>query len=217
MKSKEKSIRDILKEYLKDMEFLTGLKQFREMNKEDVVRLIDYLEETAKTFRWMNPKRLDFILKNGMQGSYGDFYGMNVKTLTKWLSMYYEQNKHQIIIELGAMGEIETEISDQEKEYWRNIGRKRFKENWDQAKDSGFVNDLDKWGPYWYKKMVDKGVLKENLYPMKELEENAKRMLRVERKDRNPASIKAKVDNAIWKEFISYCIQHGPDLSKLID
>ena len=149
-----------------------------------------------------------------MRGNYGDFYGLNERTLVQWVNKYYESNKQQIIMEIQAK-EVEQELSNEEKDYWNEMGRKRFLRNWQKSK-GGHIPDLDEWAPYWYNKMVQKKLLIEERYDVEIISAEQKKMLRLDRPFFGESEVRSAVRNRIWKMFILECIQKGPDLSKLI-
>ena len=211
---KTRTKKEIIFEACNNLEFIAGLKQFREYSKEDKQRLIDCLYEGIKSYKWLNEKRLEYILNHGLRGNYGEFYGLNERTLTQWINRYHESNKQQILLELQPI-EKESEVSQEEKEYWIEMGKQRFKANWEKSK-SGNVPDLDEWAPYWYNKMVDKGVLVESRYNLDFVTDQQKKMLRLDRPFFGESELKASVRNKIWKLFILDCIKKGTDLSKMI-
>jgi hypothetical protein len=138
---KEKTKKEIILDACLNLEFVAGLKQFRDYSKEDKQRLIDCLSECTKAFLWLTNKRLEYILFNGIRGNYGDFYSLNERTLNQWINKYYESNKSNILIELNPKNE-DDKLSDEEKEQWRQAGIKRFLKNWEHSKNG--KNALEK-------------------------------------------------------------------------
>jgi transposase-like protein len=211
---KEKNKKEIILDACLNLEFVSGLKQFRDYSKEDKQRLIDCLFESCKSFVWLTNKRLEYILYNGIRGNYGDFYGLNERTLTQWINKYYESHKQQILIEINPK-QTDQEINQEEKNYWIELGRKRFIKNWEKSK-SGQVPDLDEWAPYWYNKMIEKKVLVPERYNPEGVSVEQKKMLRLDRPFFGESDLRSAIRNKIWKLFIRECIQKGPDLSKLV-
>jgi len=211
----KKNRKEIIFEALNNLEFISGLKQFREYSKEDKQRLIDHIYDASKEYIWLNEKRLEYILKNGMNGNYGEYYSINLKTFTQWVNKYFESNKQQILLELSPKEDI-PEISDEEKDFWIQKGKERFKRNWEKSK-SGLVPDLDEWAPYWYNKMIEKKILIEDRYNIEFVTTEQKKMLRLDRPFFGESELRSAVKNKIWKLFILECIKKGPDLSKLIE
>lgn len=206
-------MREILKDWLKKMEFLTGFKQFREMPLEDARMLIDFLEEKVKEYNWMTDSRLNEIMKRGMEGSYGEFYSMNVKTLSTWCNTYYEHHRQKIIMEQAKPTE-QFVASEEEVNRWLKIGRDMFCEKWDDAK-RGLIQDLWYWGPHYYSKLIAEGVLREEDYPVDE--DRLKKEVRLERGlSFDMSSVISRKKNIIWKRFIQDCIRKDIDLTLLV-
>jgi hypothetical protein len=211
---KEKTRKEIIFEAIERLEIVSGLKQINDYSKEKIQMLIDVLNDATKGYVWLTNNRLEYIMANGMRGNYGDFYGLNERTLVQWVNKYYESNKQQIIMEIQAK-EVEQDLSNEEKDYWNEMGRKRFLRNWDKSK-GGHIPDLDEWAPYWYNKMIQKKLLIEERYDVEFISTEQKKMLRLDRPFFGESEVRSAVRNRIWKMFILECIQKGPDLSKLI-
>jgi hypothetical protein len=211
---KEKTRKEIIFEAIERLEIVSGLKQINDYSKEKIQMLIDVLNDATKGYVWLTNNRLEYIMANGMRGNYGDFYGLNERTLVQWVNKYYESNKQQIIMEIQAK-EVEQDLSNEEKDYWNEMGRKRFLRNWEKSK-GGHIPDLDEWAPYWYNKMIQKKLLIEERYDVEIISAEQKKMLRLDRPFFGESEVRSAVRNRIWKMFILECIQKGPDLSKLI-
>lgn len=204
-------MREIIKDWLRKMEFLTGLKQFREMSLEDAKSMIDYLEAKVNEYSWMNESRLNHIFKAGMEGVYGEFYNMNVRTISSWCNTYYEHNKQKIILEQTKSNEAE-EVSEEEKQKWLRIGRETFCERWEDAK-RGVIQDLWYWGPHYYSKLVEKGVLNESDFQIDE--SRLVKELRLERGLQfDMSNVVSRKKNIIWKKFIQRCVLKKIDLTE---
>lgn len=206
-------MREIIKDWLKKMEFLTGLKQFREMPLEDAKMMIDFLEAKVKEYSWMTESRLNQIFKAGMEGVYGDFYSMNVRTLSTWCNTFYEHHKQQILVEQFPKSEAQ-EQSQEEIEKWLEIGRQNFREKWEAAK-KGHIDDLWLWGPNMYRKMIQAGVLKESDYPYDD--EYNRKLSRFEKGFAfTDTMFASKKEDNIWKRFVKDCVKNNIDLTQYI-
>jgi hypothetical protein len=65
---------EIILTHLRKMEFVCGLKQFKEYKKEEASELLGCLSKLFGSYGWMTEARVDYILHAGMRGQYGDFY-----------------------------------------------------------------------------------------------------------------------------------------------
>ena len=213
---KQATHRDIIKQYLEDMEFLTGLKQMDSLSKDDVVKLIDYLMETVKKhIKWLNVKRLKIILDKGYSGQYGEFYGMNVKTLSKWITLYHGQNQHTITMEVLGTERYEVN-NDREKEYWEKMARENFSEKWKEAVENGKIAPLYEWNPWYFDFFEEKGLLVKSDYDIEKWEKEGKRHNLVSGRGLG-ASLVPYVNERIWKSFIQKCIDQKIDLEKVVN
>lgn len=227
-KQEKKTYRTIISQYLADMKILTGLNPLKDITKEEASRMLDFMETSLKKFHWMNNNRLEFIMKNGMEGAYGEFYGMNVKTLNHWVGKYYESNKDKIIQEIHRQKELtEKKIDESEKEFWRQKGIDRFKEMFTKCKlefdkqvmevssleeINIFVPKLFEWGgPYWIDKFEKLGVLIRSNYS-NGIDDQVKKEMRLEGKFDVSHGFVGRRDNLIWKRFIIDCLKLGIDL-----
>jgi hypothetical protein len=210
-----KNRKEVIIKALLNLEFICGLKQIREYSKEDLNRLVDGLERFVGTFNWLNNQRLETILSKGMRGEYGQFYHINEMTVSGWIKGYFESNKQQIIKEIAYVKD-EIEPTEEEKLYWINLGKERFKELFNYAKKTGIIPGLSlkDFPVYWYDKMVNKDVLKPEKYTVDR--EKAKKDLRLANEDYSELSIEAKVKDLVWREFIKDCIDNEIDLAKMI-
>jgi hypothetical protein len=202
-------MRDTIKAWLQKMEFITGLKQVRELSIDDLKMLVDFLESKVKEYSWMTDSRLNEIMKRGMEGGYGDFYHMNVKTLSVWCNTYYEHHKQKIMIEQFPK-ESEVAQSDREVQYWKRVAREMFLDSWEKAK-TGDIRPVAEWLPSTYDKCIDAGLLNEADYPFDE--GRAKKELRIEKGlgFLNSMLVSRKKES-IWRRFIQDCIKNGINL-----
>jgi len=206
-------MREILKTWLKKLEFMTGLKQFREMSLEDAKSLIDCLEEKVKEYHWMTEARLNDIMKKGMEGGYGDFYSINVRTVSQWCSTFYEHSKQKLLIENFPREHEEKVVSEEEKQKWLEIGKENFREKFKESKD-GHVAPLSEWGPYFYTNFVRDGILKEENYPVNMEQINAE--LRIAGRQYEEYAASSKKTEKIWRMFIKDMISKGVDLTQYL-
>lgn len=209
-------MKDVILKHLEKMEFVCGLKQFREYSKENALELIDCLESQFKSMGWMTEERVDYILRAGMRGHYGEFYHVNEKTVSGWISQYYNHHQSTIIQEIQAMNNQEEEKSPEEIAMWIEIGKDIFRENYRHAKETGSIRDLGEWGPNYFGIFQEKGILKPWLFPVEEIEADVRKELRLVQKYVDQVSVGAKARNRIWKLFIRESIEKNLNLDQLI-
>lgn len=202
--------------HLQKMEFVCGLKQFKEYKEEDAKELLDCLYKLFSSFGWMTEARVDYILHAGLRGQYGDFYHVNEKTVNGWIGQYYQHHQSQIVMEIQAANNKEKELSEEEIAHWIEIGKQIFRENYQYAKDTGYCKDLAEWGINWFNKFQEKGILKPWEFPVQDIESDARRELRLTTKWIDESSVAAKAKNKIWKMFILQAIDQKLNLDKII-
>ena len=151
---------EIILTHLRKMEFVCGLKQFKEYKEQDATELIEGLSKLFGSYGWMTEARVDYILHAGMRGQYGDFYHVNEKTVSVWINQYYAHHQSQIVQEVQALNNKEKEPSNEEIAYWIEVGKQIFRDNYQYAKDTGFCRDIAEWGMNWFDKFQEKGILK---------------------------------------------------------
>lgn len=209
-------MRKTILKHLQKMEFVCGLKQFKEYKKEDANELIECLHDLFKKFGWMTDERVDYILQAGMRGQYGDFYHVNEKTVNGWINQYYMHHQSQIVMEVQNASNKEKEPSAEEIAYWIEIGKNIFRENYQHAKDTGFCRDIADWGINWFNKFQEKGILKPWVYNVEEIEQEVRKELRLTKHWVEESTVGAKSKNKIWKLFILESIRENRELDKLI-
>ena len=209
-------MRKTILKHLQKMEFVCGLKQFKEYKKEDANELIECLHDLFKKFGWMSEERVDYILQAGMRGQYGDFYHVNEKTVNGWINQYYMHHQSQIVMEVQNASNKEKEPSAEEIAYWIEIGKNIFRENYQHAKDTGFCRDIADWGINWFNKFQEKGILKPWAYNVEEIEQEVRKELRLTKHWVEESTVGAKSKNKIWKLFILESIRENRELDKLI-
>ena len=209
-------MKKIILTHLQKMEFVCGLKQFKEYKQEDAKELLDCLYKLFSSFGWMTEARVDYILHAGLRGQYGDFYHVNEKTVNGWIHQYYNHHQSQIVMEIQAANNKEKEISEEEIAYWIEIGKQIFRDNYQYAKDSGYCKDLSEWGINWFNKFQEKGILKPWMYEVEEIENDVRRELRLSSRYIDEVTVGAKSKNKIWKLFILESIKEKRNLDKMI-
>lgn len=209
-------MRATILKHLQKMEFVCGLKQFKEYKEEEAYELLDCLEKLFKTYGWMTEERVEYILHAGLRGHYGDFYHVNEKTVSGWIQQYYNHHQSQIVMEIQAKNNQEKEISDEEKERWIEIGKQIFRDNYQHAKETGFCRDLGEWGMNWFRKFEEKGILKPWEFDVETIENDVRRELRLTTRYIEESQVGAKSKNRIWKQFILESIKEKRNLDKLI-
>ena len=209
-------MKGIILKHLQKMEFVCGLKQFKEYSQEDGVELLNCLNKLFSSYGWMNESRVDYILHAGMRGQYGDFYHVNEKNVSGWINQYYAHHQSQIVQEVQAMNRVDREPTEEEIAQWIEIGKQIFRENYQSAKESGFCKDLAEWGGNWFNKFQEKGILKPWEYPVEDIEKDVRRELRIRTRYIDEVTVGAKSKNKIWKLFILESIKENRNLDKLI-
>jgi hypothetical protein len=207
---------EIILTHLRKMEFVCGLKQFKEYKKEEASELLGCLSKLFGSYGWMTEARVDYILHAGMRGQYGDFYHVNEKTVSVWINQYYAHHQSQIVQEVQALNNKEKEPSNEEIAYWIEVGKQIFRDNYQYAKDTGFCRDIAEWGMNWFNKFQEKGILKPWEFNVEEMENDVRKELRLMVRYVDETSVGAKTKNKIWKLFILQAIRENKDLDKLI-
>jgi hypothetical protein len=207
---------EIILTHLRKMEFVCGLKQFKEYKKEEASELLGCLSKLFGSYGWMTEARVDYILHAGMRGQYGDFYHVNEKTVSVWINQYYAHHQSQIVQEVQALNNKEKEPTTEEIAYWIEIGKQIFRDNYQHAKETGFCRDLAEWGVNWFNKFQEKGILKPWEFNVEEMENDVRKELRLTVRYVDEVSVGAKTKNKIWKLFILQAIREKKDLDKLI-
>jgi hypothetical protein len=207
---------EIILTHLRKMEFVCGLKQFKEYKKEEASELLGCLSKLFGSYGWMTEARVDYILHSGMRGQYGDFYHVNEKTVSVWINQYYAHHQSQIVQEVQALNNKEKEPTSEEIAYWIEIGKQIFRDNYQHAKENGFCKDLAEWGVNWFNKFQEKGILKPWDFNVEEMENDVRKELRLTVRYVDEVSVGAKTKNKIWKLFILQAIRENKHLDKLI-
>jgi NADH:ubiquinone oxidoreductase subunit E len=202
--------------HLQKMEFVCGLKQFKDYNQEDAKEILECLGKLFSSYGWMNDDRVDYILHAGMRGQYGDFYHVNEKTVNGWISQYYAHHQSQIVQEVQALNNQEKEASPEEIAYWVEIGKQIFRDNYEHARETGYCKDLAEWGINWFYKFQEKGILKPWEYPVEDIEKDVRRELRLTTRHIDEVMVGGKSKNKLWKMFILESIKEKRNLDKLI-
>jgi hypothetical protein len=207
---------EIILTHLRKMEFVCGLKQFKEYKKEEASELLGCLSKLFGSYGWMTEARVDYILHAGMRGQYGDFYHVNEKTVSVWINQYYAHHQSQIVQEVQALNNKEKEPSNEEIAYWIEVGKQIFRDNYQYAKETGFCRDIAEWGMNWFNKFQEKGILKPWEFNVEEMENDVRKELRLTVRYVDETSVGAKTKNRIWKLFILKAIRENKELDKLI-
>jgi hypothetical protein len=207
---------EIILTHLRKMEFVCGLKQFKEYKKEEASELLGCLSKLFGSYGWMTEARVDYILHAGMRGQYGDFYHVNEKTVSVWINQYYAHHQSQIVQEVQALNNKEKEPSNEEIAYWIEVGKQIFRDNYQYAKETGFCRDIAEWGMNWFNKFQEKGILKPWEFNVEEMENDVRKELRLTVRYVDETSVGAKTKNRIWKLFILQAIRENKELDKLI-
>jgi len=209
-------MKKIILTHLEKMEFVCGLKQFKEYKVEEAEQLLDCLNKLFSSFGWMTDTRVDYILQAGLRGQYGEFYHVNERTVNGWINQYYQHHQSQIVQEIMAKNNQEKEATPEEIAAWIEVGKQIFRDNYKHAKDTGYCQDLSEWGMNWFNKFQEKGILKPWLYNVQEIENDVRKELRLTKPYFDEVTVGAKAKNRIWKLFILESIKEKRNLDKLI-
>jgi hypothetical protein len=202
--------------HLQKMEFVCGLKQFKEYKENDANELLECLVDLFSKYGWMTEDRVNYILHAGMRGQYGDFYHVNEKTVSVWINQYYAHHQSQIVQEVQALNNKEKEPTNEEILYWIEIGKQTFRDNYHEAKQTGQCKHISDWGIYWFNKFQEKGILKPWEFNVQEIESDVRKELRLTTRYVEESTVGAKTKNKIWKLFILQAIKENKNLDQLI-
>lgn len=199
-------------EAMQKLEFVTGLKQMREYTTEQMTELADALTECALEFKWLTPGNLEYILKHGMRGKYGEFYHLNVKTLSSWIKAYQKDNEQRINQSILKKDEKKV-YTPEEIEEGLEIGRQIFRDRFEEAK-KGNIAPLFQWVPSNYRKFIEKGLLVEEKYKVdtKEIEKKS----RIMKGYIDDVMVNSDVKEKIWRMFIQDMIKKNIDLTRYL-
>lgn len=209
-------MKGIILNHLQKMEFVCGLKQFKEYSKDDGIEILNCLNKLFNSYGWITEQRVDYILHAGMRGQYGEFYHVNEKTVSNWISQYYQHHQSQIVQEIQNQNSMHKEPTEEEIAHWIEVGKNIFRENYKDAKETGYCKDLAEWGVNWFNKFQEQGILKPWLFNVEEIEAQARRELRLVSRYVEESTVGAKSKNKIWKLFILDAIAQGKNLDQLI-
>jgi hypothetical protein len=107
-----------------------------------VVICIEIASDLKKRYKNMTLSEVDYALNCGVRGDYGEYYGINVVSINKWLKTYYNSDERReaqrsIISSRMALPQ-KTELTEDEK---RKITIKACAEAWALAKSGKYVKD----------------------------------------------------------------------------
>ena len=119
-------------------------------------------------------------------------------------------------MEIQNQNNKDKEPSAEEIEYWLEVGKNIFRENYQHAKETGYCKDIAEWGVNWFNKFQEKGILKPWLYNLEEIEKEVRKELRLTKHWVEESTVGAKSKNKIWKLFILESIKENKNLDKLI-
>lgn len=210
-------MREVILNHLKRMEFVCGLKQFKEYDKSEAIELMNCLENLFRSFSWMNESRVDHILRYGLRGEYGEFYHVNERTVNGWINKYYQNNNSEIVREVIHRHHNQEKSTTQEEiDYWINVGKQTFRDKFEESKKTGIVPHLSDWGIYWFARMKEKGILNPDDYPVNEIKHEVRKELRLTERFIEETTVNARAKNKVWKLFIKDCISKQIDLTQYI-
>ena len=92
----------------------------------DLVLLSKAIHDEIKAyFSFLRIDELRICLANGIRGEYGEFYGINIKSIHSWIRAYQISEKRRFKLnELKSEQPIEVDKAKIEKEYWTSIRSK---------------------------------------------------------------------------------------------
>jgi len=204
-------IRNIVKTSVMNLELLTGLRQIERLSDDQVKELIDILHDKMESYKWMDDSRASIILENGLDGKYGEFFGLNKLTISNWCEKYYQNNIHTLIREVQP-NFIQNEKTQDEIDEIMKIDKENFISRWENAKE-GAIAPLFDWNPFNYSKLVDRGILVESKYKFDR--DNVSKAMRMQDRFVPESKILSIQREVIWSQFIDDCIEKGIDLPEI--
>lgn len=75
----------------------TGFQKQGKVEDNEQEEIIMGLLEAVKLNRWLKVKELELILSRGMLGEFGDFHGLNGRTLNGWIKTYFERERAEAL------------------------------------------------------------------------------------------------------------------------
>lgn len=208
---------EIIVNELKQFEIITGQRGLSELSKATALELVSLMESEFSRHPWMNKTRIKTILSDGMRGKFGDVFGLNLRTIMKWIDGYFQNNQHQIKVELAQAQKVETEPTEEEKNYWLEVGRENFRDKWALAKEGGTILPLFDWGVYWFDKFKKNGLLIEERYNVQKIIDDERRRQRLITRQISETVVGYEVKNSVWKLFVREAISKKVDLTKYIN
>lgn len=117
------------------------------MDKDDQKLLINYMvEEIKRDFFHLTLIEVKLALKKGLRGVYGDYFGINVKSLYGFLNSYVEETKPPALKQLATIVQNEEttkELTEDEKKYWHNKWLYNCMMAYDEYKEKGVTTFFD--------------------------------------------------------------------------
>lgn len=115
----------------------------------DLVLLSKAIHDEIKAyFSFLRIDELRICLANGIRGEYGEFYGINIKSIHSWIRAYQISEKRRFKLnELKSEQTIEVDKVKIEKEYWASI-RSKF-EKFKQTGELEIMMPIKMFRTFW--------------------------------------------------------------------
>jgi hypothetical protein len=113
---------------------------FNISEKEQKILAHNLVMEIKYEFGHLTIEEIEIVFKNGSRGIYGDFYGINVRTLHSWVREYISITKAESILKLNSIKQISNkpkELSQEEKNKLRKDWIERVVKDFYKLKNDG--------------------------------------------------------------------------------
>jgi hypothetical protein len=82
------------------------------------------IQEIKDEFGYLSIEEVEIAFKKGCRNYYGDFFGINIKTVHQWLNTYIETTKVDSMVQLNLVKKLDSkpkEVTLEHKIYWSNV------------------------------------------------------------------------------------------------
>lgn len=147
---------------------------FKVEKKELNILILNIIKDISSEFGHLSIPEIEIAFKNGSRNKYGDFFGMNIRTVNMWLSSYEKTTREEIKKTILMIPRIEqkVEISEEKKLELLN--------NWLNSVITGYNNFLETgkyefydFGNQFYMLLKRNNMIKLTSEQVKEIKNNA--------------------------------------------
>jgi hypothetical protein len=108
--------------------------------KDDVLLICrEIIKDLQMRYKYLTLKEIEYCFAAGIREQYGEYYGINVKTISKWLRTYYNSDDRREAMQKIVFPEKTAALLPEYKISNGEITVKR----WEQFKVHGFVRDAN--------------------------------------------------------------------------